>query len=97
MDMNERIDKLENRVSEIEKCYFGIKGDLNLIIYKLDEQKERNAIADVDFATRWSQEYAKQQSIRSKVVRGMWFGVGVILTTIITILTGVAELIGRIK
>ena len=53
----------------------------------------KSFILEEDYSRLWMSEYAKQQTIKAKVLKGVFFGIGVIITTIVTVLTGIADLI----
>ena len=119
-DMENRIEKLENKVDNIEKSYLRLESKVDLILYRINEfsgrslatlddvknevgrevrSKKKDCIAELvsikDFPVLWEIEHNKKQSSQSKIIKAVFWVMGVIVTTIATVVSGLADYITK--
>ena len=118
--MENRIEKLENKVDIIEKSYLRLESKVDLILYRINEfsgrslatlenvkhevgkeviDKKKECIAELvsvkDFPALWEVEHSKKQSSQSKIIKAVFWVMGVIVTTIATVVSGLADFITK--
>ena len=94
-----KIDLILYQLTELKKKALATQEDVENSVAKEIHIKKKDCAKDFvsrsEYPVLWREEHLKNQSAQSKIIKAVFWVLGVIVTTVATITSGLAELITK--